>query len=84
MTEPIKNLCKRATAAALALISLFALSGCQTTKINTTEVSDKEKTAESSKVIEKTTIPTLFSTATAGQKIPLKGCCGVWKKISKQ
>lgn len=80
MTEPIKNLCKRATAAALVLISLFALSGCQTTKINTTEVSDKEKTAESSKVIEKTTIPTLFSTATAGQKIPLKGCCGVWKK----
>lgn len=49
MTEPIKNLCKRATAAALVLISLFALSGCQTTKINTTEVSDKEKTAESVK-----------------------------------
>lgn len=84
MTEPIKNLCKRATAAALVLISLFALSGCQTTKINTTEVSDKEKTAESSKVIEKPLFQHFFSTATAGQKIPLKGCCGVWKKISKQ
>lgn len=73
MTEPIKNLCKRATAAALVLISLFALSGCQTTKINTTEVSDKEKTAESSKVIEKTTIPTLFFHGYSGTENSFKG-----------
>ncbi len=82
MTNRIKNVCKHAATAALVLISLFAISGCQTTK--TTAVSDKEKTVESSKVIEKTTIPTLFSMATAGQKIPLKGCCNVWKKIKKQ
>lgn len=73
MTEPIKNLCKRATAAASVLISLFALSGCQTTKINTTEVSDKEKTAESSKVIEKTTIPTLFFHGYSGTENSFKG-----------
>ncbi len=80
MTNRIKNVCKHAATAALVLISLFAISGCQTTKTKTTVVSDKEKTVESSKVIEKTTIPTLFSMATAGQKIPLKGCCNVWKK----
>ena len=43
MTNQIKNVCKHAATAALVLISLFAISGCQATKTNTTAVSDKEK-----------------------------------------
>lgn len=71
MTNRIKNVCKHAATAALVLISLFAISGCQTTK--TTAVSDKEKTVESSKVIEKTTIPTLFFHGYSGTENSFKG-----------
>ena len=73
MTNRIKNVCKHAATAALVLISLFAISGCQTTKTKTTVVSDKEKTVESSKVIEKTTIPTLFFHGYSGTENSFKG-----------
>lgn len=73
MTNQIKNVCKHAATAALVLISLFAISGCQTTKTNTTAVSDKEKTVESSKLIEKTTIPTLFFHGYSGTENSFKG-----------
>lgn len=84
MTNQIKNVCKHAATAALVLISLFAISGCQTTKTNTTAVSDKEKTVESSKLIEKTTIPTLFFHGYSGTENSFKGMLQRLEKIKKQ